>query len=94
MQIIYGISLAFLQILCYSVDGATITVGGSPSLSEGDSKPSVYIDICFDRNLYTGGHAIMTDYEIITLVIAILGLCGSLVGIIVKLIIELIKAKK
>lgn len=36
----------------------------------------------------------MTDFEIITLVIAILGLCGSLVGIIVKLIIELINAKK
>lgn len=36
----------------------------------------------------------MTDYEIITLVIAILGIPVTLIGIIVKLIIELIKAKK
>lgn len=36
----------------------------------------------------------MTDYELITLVVAILGLSTSLIGIIVKLIIELIKAKK
>ena len=41
-----------------------------------------------------GGYAIMTDYEIITLVIAILGIPVTLIGIIVKLIIELIKAKK
>ena len=80
--------------MCYHIFGATITVGGSPSLSEGDSKPSVYIDICLVRNLYTGGHAFMTDYEIFTLVIAILGLAVSFIGIIVTLIIELIKAKK
>lgn len=36
----------------------------------------------------------MTDYEIIALVVAILGLLVSLIGIIVKLIIELINAKK
>lgn len=36
----------------------------------------------------------MTDYEIFTLVIAILGLAVSFIGIIVTLIIELIKAKK
>jgi len=36
----------------------------------------------------------MTAYEIITLVIAILGILVSLIGIIVKLIIELINAKK
>lgn len=36
----------------------------------------------------------MTDYEIIALVVAILGLLVSLLGIIVKLIIELINAKK
>ena len=36
----------------------------------------------------------MTAYEIITLVLAILGLLVSLIGIIVKLIIELINAKK
>ncbi len=36
----------------------------------------------------------MTAYEIITLILAILGLLVSLIGIIVKLIIELINAKK
>ena len=36
----------------------------------------------------------MTAYEIITLILAILGLFVSLIGIIVKLIIELINAKK
>ena len=36
----------------------------------------------------------MTHYEIIALVVAILGLLVSLIGIIVKLIIELINAKK
>ena len=54
---------------------------------EGDSKPSVHIDICSSEILYTGGHAVMTDYEIITVVIAI-------VGIAVKLLVELINAKK
>lgn len=36
----------------------------------------------------------MTAYEILSIVIAILTLFGSLIGIIVKLIIEYIKAKK
>lgn len=36
----------------------------------------------------------MTAFEIITVVVAILGLLVSLIGIIVKLIIELINAKK
>lgn len=36
----------------------------------------------------------MTAYEIIALVVAILGILVSLLGIIVKLIIELINAKK
>ena len=36
----------------------------------------------------------MTAYEIIALIVAILGILISLLGIIVKLIIELINAKK
>lgn len=36
----------------------------------------------------------MTDYEIIALVVAILGLPVSVMGMIVKLMIELINAKK
>lgn len=36
----------------------------------------------------------MTPYEIITLVVALLGISVSVIGIIVKLIIELINAKK
>ena len=36
----------------------------------------------------------MTTYEVISIIIAILALLVSLSGIIVKLIIELIKAKK
>ena len=36
----------------------------------------------------------LTAYEIIALVVAILGILVSLIGIVVKLIIELINAKK
>lgn len=36
----------------------------------------------------------MTTYEVISIVVAILALLVSLFGIVVKLIIELIKAKK
>ena len=52
------------------------------------------IDIRVDGNLFIGGYAIMTAYEIITVNLAILTIVGSLLGIIVTLIIALINAKK
>lgn len=52
------------------------------------------IDIRVDGNLYIGGYAIMTAYEVITVVLAVLGILVSLIGIIVTLIIALINAKK
>ena len=74
---------------CYLNNGRRLAL-----FSEGDEKPSVYIEICPDRNSCNGGYAILTAYEIIALVVAILGILVSLIGIVVKLIIELINAKK
>ena len=97
----FDISLLFPRIVVYHMWCILRMYWVLPSngrrlalFSEGDQKPSVYIEICSCRNLCSGGNAIMTDYEIIALVVAILGLLVSLLGIIVKLIIELINAKK
>lgn len=60
---------------------------------EGDEKPSVDIDICPGGNSLKEG-CYMTAYEGVKLVIGILGLLITMIGIIVKLIIAYIDAKK
>ena len=63
-------------------------------LAEGDQKPSVDIEICVAEIEAKEGDRIMTTYEVISIILGILALLVSILGIIVKLIIEIINAKK
>ena len=70
------------------------TVGGFSPLARGRLKALCLHRAPFRRKSVAQGVTRVTAFEIITIILAALTLLVSIIGIIVKLIIELINAKK
>ena len=70
------------------------TVGGFSPLARGRLKALCFHRALLRRKSVAQGVTRVTAFEIITIILAALTLLVSIIGIIVKLIIELINAKK